>query len=634
MRFFAILLVIVNHYGWGLPGGFIGVDVFFVISGYVITLQIHPSIIKNEFLFVDFWQRRFNRIAPALIFMLTVVCVAFTLILAPNDLSRLYGNLIANIFSLSNVFIFFEYGNYFSSLTKEAPLLHTWSLAVEEQFYIFWPVILILICRIKNSGWFFIALLSLLLFSLLFSEMAAEKYAKASYYLLPMRFFELLTGCILAIYIQNISVKLGKRSKEFLSATGVVLILYSAVTFDRGTVFPGFNAVLPVLGVSFFICAQGARVNRFFSIRLFNTLGQMSYSLYLWHWPFLVALVYLEKNSELNKFIAMVFVFIFSWVSLNYIEAPMRKIQGSTNKRYIYKYLALLVLFLIVLSSAGVFFKGFEQMYESQHRLAFNAVTSSTNESKCLAADRVSNRGLLERCTHSFGSEKVKALLVGDSHANHFKEFLKRMAKSKGNMRLDEHTSESCPPVFDLKFRASQESASHADACYYKNLKSKEIIERGAYDYVILAASWPNDILVISNNGTLSIEKSMYLYEEAFQKTVTMIGKTGAKVIVFDKTPGTGELKYNCPIKKIILEDDRKCLVKVKLNRRFDLLLQSLHERNELMLVSIKELFCKNSVCKLEFEGIPLYRDNSHLNKVASNKLSRMYEEKNGNIFD
>jgi len=471
------------------------------------------------------------------------------------------------------------------------------------------------------------------LFSLIFSEISAGKFAKASYYLLPMRFFELLTGCILAIYMKDISPKIGKGASNLFSILGMTMILYAAITYNRSTTFPGFNAMLPVMGVSCFICAQGGYINKILSHRSFNYLGQMSYSLYLWHWPFLVALVYLEKDSEINKLIALILAFIVSWFSLNYIEAPFRNIQKSNKGKYFYPSIVLSIVLLTAFSGIGLFYNGFEQRYEEQHRFAFNTISSSTDESKCLAADRVAARGLLDRCSYEYGSGQHKVLLVGDSHANHFNEFVKSMAQSRGDMRIDEHTSESCPPIFNIKFKTEGASSSHIDACYNKNLISKKIIENGSYEYVILAASWPSNVLVFSENSVLGIEESRRLYYKAFNSSVDMIKKTGAKVIIFDKVPGTGDLEFNCPIKKIILGDDRSCIAKIKHDNEFDLILNSLDKRDSLSLFSIRDLLCKNNTCKLEVDGMPLYRDNSHLNKVASKKLSEMFEVKYGNIF-
>ena len=203
LRALAVLLVIFNHYGFGLSGGYVGVDVFFVISGFVITIGIYPRIKANNFTYSQFWYARIRRLMPALFLVLFISSLIFSIILVPSDLLLFSKNLLAANFSLSNFYIWSEYGGYFSGNAQEAPLLHTWSLAVEEQFYILWPICLVLLCKLFSGPRLLLVLICSTVAFIFVSQYGVERTIAAAYYLLPTRVFELLLGCSVAIYLSE-----------------------------------------------------------------------------------------------------------------------------------------------------------------------------------------------------------------------------------------------------------------------------------------------------------------------------------------------------------------------------------------------------------------------------------------------
>jgi peptidoglycan/LPS O-acetylase OafA/YrhL len=287
LRALAVLLVLADHLQVLFPGGYVGVDVFFVISGYLITGTILPEIQADSFSVVAFYQRRVRRIFPALLAMLLVVTVVAYFALLPADLYQYARSLVAALSSVSNVTFWREAG-YFdtSSLTK--PLLHTWSLAVEEQFYFLFPLFLVALQR-----WFpqrlRAATVVLAVMSLGVSVYGVARHPPAAYFLAPSRAWELLAGSLLS---QGVASPLrGRFGRNAAAALGVLLILGSAVWFNATTPFPGWAAVLPCAGAGLVIAAGeagGSLVGSLLAWRPFVWTGLISYSLYLWHWPLIV----------------------------------------------------------------------------------------------------------------------------------------------------------------------------------------------------------------------------------------------------------------------------------------------------------------------------------------------------------
>jgi len=630
LRFVAVFIVILNHYSWGFSGGFVGVDVFFVISGFVITNQIYKAMENNEFSFLDFWYRRIKRISPAMLFMLFIVGATFTFVLSPNDAIVFYKNIIANILSLSNFYIWREYGGYFSGLAKEAPLLHTWSLAVEEQFYIFWPVILYFLVKIKNIKLFSIISLTMILLSVLFSQFGTERAITASYFLLPTRFFELIFGCFLSILMLKSEVDFNRNVKNVMSFIGLSFILYSSLFFNERTEFPGYNALVPVLGTVLFILSNGSFLNALLSNRHLNYLGQMSYSLYLWHWPAITLLVYIESDTFLNKILSLFIVFLMSFISLNFIENPIKESKKINKKHLLLFGFFIPSLLAIIISWIGIYTNGFDQRFNEYENTVFKAMTSDNNERKCLSGHRSYNRALSSEC--SFGNGEISVLLIGDSHANHLRGFFENMSEKNGNVKITEYTLDSCHPIFDLT-HGNRNKPMVATTCRIRNDITKEIISKSDFDFVILAANWPTKTPFVYESR---MNDMLSEYKSGLLNTIRYIKKSGAEVIIMEDTPGTGDLDFNCPVKRLMANDDRSCVANVDKNGMsyFPSILEGMEEKESFYRYNISQLICDGSKCKLEINGTPIYKDNGHLNKVGSELLSELFIKDSGNLFD
>ena len=317
LRALAVIPVMLFHAGFELfGGGFVGVDVFFVISGYLITTILIEDIENKRFSIINFYERRARRILPALFFVI-YACIPFAWMWM--DLSQMRDfsqSLVAVSIFASNILFWTESG-YFAGAAEEKPLLHTWSLAVEEQYYLLFPIFLILAWRFgKNSVFWIIVLMSAS--SLLLSEWGWRNASIANFYLAPARAWELFAGSIAAFMVQ----KQGVQKNNLLSLIGLTAIIFSILAYDENIPFPSVYTLVPVLGVTLIViyAKKGTLVAKMLSTKLFVGIGLISYSAYLWHQP-LFAFARITGNRETILSVILFFLsFVFAYLSWKYVE--------------------------------------------------------------------------------------------------------------------------------------------------------------------------------------------------------------------------------------------------------------------------------------------------------------------------
>ena len=352
LRALAVLPVILFHAGFEwFGGGFVGVDVFFVISGYLITTIIISEMAEGKFTILNFYERRARRILPAMFFVM-LVCMPFAwLWLAPSDLEDFGQSLIAVSTFSSNIFFWRERG-YFDVAATLKPLLHTWSLAVEEQYYILFPVFLLVTWRL-GLKWILSLLAIVFVISLGVAHWAAYNNPGAAFYLLPTRGWELLIGVFAAFYLKHNSYLKSHTINQALSLIGFGMIVYAIVAFDETTPFPSLYALIPTIGTVLLILSAvpNTFVHKLLSFSPIVGVGLISYSAYLWHQPILAfARHRLLAISDLLLIILCLSSLIMAYISWRGVEKPFRD-KNKVNRKVIFSFSIFAIL---VFTSIGL----------------------------------------------------------------------------------------------------------------------------------------------------------------------------------------------------------------------------------------------------------------------------------------
>lgn len=407
LRAIAVLPVIFFHAEIGLfSGGFVGVDVFFVISGYLITKIILSDLEQDKFSIVNFYERRARRLLPALFFII-FSCVPFAYFtLSPNALFDFGQSLVAVPTFLSNVLFWSERG-YFGGATELKPLIHTWSLAVEEQFYLVFPITLMLFWH-NLRRWIGPFIVLIILSSLYLSWFLTELHFETAFYLPFARAWELMVGSAAAFFGIRLTY-LGNRYSSILSITGLSLIFYAVFNFDGTTTFPGYAALVPVLGTFLLIIAGPTRntINRVLASRWLVKIGLVSYSLYLWHQPIFVFLRHLNFSEYIIIF-GIPFSMALSLFSYRFIETPFRN-KDKFHRKNIFIYSALASLVSIFIGLILILNDGFLNRYaEADQKILKQFINQGDyNQTRF---DQLEMKPFN-------GPPKYRVLVVGDSYA-------------------------------------------------------------------------------------------------------------------------------------------------------------------------------------------------------------------------
>ena len=412
LRALAVLPVILFHAGFEwFSGGFVGVDVFFVISGYLITTIIISEMAEGEFSIINFYERRARRILPALFFVMAV-CIPFAWFwLVPSDLVEFGHSLIA-VSTFSSNFLFWSEAGYFGGPAELKPLLHTWSLAVEEQYYILFPIFILLTWRL-GIKWILIILSFIFILSLGFAQWGAYKIPSANFYLLPTRGWELLIGVFIAFYLKyNIYIK-SYLANQLLSLLGFSMIIYSIIVFNASTPFPSLYALIPTIGTGLVIlCATPqTTIHKLLSLNFIVGVGLISYSTYLWHQPIL-ALARHAIVGEVHNLIVIILCIsslVFGWFSWRFIERPFRQ-KSYLQRKFIFKFSLVGILFFSIIGISLHVIDGGSKLY-------------SLEKQKIITTFLADNSGYTEERESYLSLNKFDKtnnlkdiLIIGDSH--------------------------------------------------------------------------------------------------------------------------------------------------------------------------------------------------------------------------
>lgn len=545
LRAIAVLSVILFHaHIAGFSGGFVGVDVFFVISGYLIGAIVYREVRERRFSFAKFYARRAKRILPALFFMLLCLYALTALVLTPSELINFGNNALATVLAVSNI-VLWRGADYFAPSAETNPLLMTWSLGVEEQFYLIFPVLLIVLHRFKAPV--FVSLVALCIGSLVLCIKLTASHPSAAFYMLPARAWELGLGTLLAVADVRLSRFLTPRSllTHALSITGLASIVTAVIFFDSDMPFPGYTALLPTLGAAALIASNNGIMNRWLlSRRSLVFLGLVSYSWYLWHWPML-SLARVIANRTLSNQVSFIIAacsLIPAVLSWRFVERPFRTSSMAVRPllwSYATAVIALLLPAAIIIAGAG---------WPARFSPAVARVEQAVQEEQsdpCLRAYGVTQPNWSPRCAPSSASTEAIALL-GDSHAAALAPGLRAQAKSE-RLGFFELTKSSCPTLAGVsRFmpnhlghdRECADFSAQALGFVVKNADIKVVFLAGYWSAPFVGADAGHRFVRDGDNGwQVSALQSAANLRYGLQQTVQLLQAAGKRVMIFKDTP-------------------------------------------------------------------------------------------------
>jgi peptidoglycan/LPS O-acetylase OafA/YrhL len=626
LRAICIVSVVMFHAGFrDWAGGFVGVDIFFVISGYLITSLIARQIAHGQFSLMGFYERRIRRLLTA-----TIPVVLFTTLFAlafyaSKDFTTYCKSLIAFIAYSSNWFFLGEAG-YFAAPAETSPLLHTWSLAVEEQFYLVFPALLLVLSRFpRRAVWAVLAALTAL--SLAYAQLEiARGFLDRAFFGSFSRFWELLAGALLAL-----SPTLIDRAAAFapaMRAAGLAMIGASVFLYRPETPFPGVAALLPVGGALLLIAAspkRGDPIGKLLTWGPIVYLGQISYSLYLWHWPVLGATRLLVFDLN-DAYIALAITLSVALAALSYhfVEQPVRTRRRLARGRDMAALLASTSLIGLAAGSTGWAMGGLPSASELHVEATYQRAIRHTELPEACFEDRGYTQTDRRFCTFGPAAPgKVDILLWGDSHATSLFTAVRKYAQERG-LSLAVAARSSCPPLLEVR-----RTADANEGCPSFNRAVEAYIRDNDVPLVISVARWSMYANPGSSRGVQLVgpqegpgrATTREVFEDGMRRTVEAM-RARAFVIV-EQVP---EQKARVPTAYLVLSRLGGSLDRVRVDRKTHAWRQSVVSgvlgdtagQGDTLRIDPAAELCASGLCIVEADGKLLYIDTNHLNVDGS----------------
>jgi peptidoglycan/LPS O-acetylase OafA/YrhL len=603
LRAIAVIPVIFFHAGASaISGGYIGVDIFFVISGYLITKIIIDDLEKGNFSQRRFYARRARRILPALFFVLLLCILPAWFFMSGKEFQEFSNSLLAAATFSSNI-IFWLQSGYFDSAAELKPLLHTWSLAVEEQFYILFPIYLTLLWK-NYKKLIPISIIFLSLLSLILSEIGLRYFPTANYYLAPTRIWEIFSGSLAALLLQKYRI----RANNKLSIIGFILILLAIFIYDKNTPYPGFYTTVPVIGSLLIIlyADQNSYIGRFLSNKILVTMGMTSFSAYLLHQPiFAFARIILPK-TELTLMIALAFlVFPLAYLCWKFIEKPFRDAKNFSENQVLIS--AFLSITLLVTLSLAL-------------KYANAAISEPISTSKSHIEDKKNERfkyvGLV--CTekgwdacNTPQKNKINILSIGDSHeVDGYNSIYLALESNLDKISLSSSNLGGCPPHRSIRETVPP---THPDLIKCESLN----VKRFDTDYLKYY-----DVIAVSAMFGWYSEKNMIDYLNYLKQNFK------GRVIIFGGTFGFSKALpeiYNKSNTNDATDPEIFINFDPRLNEKE---LRNYASENNFLFISKIDAFCPHSRCQFIFEKDLLTYDQHHLSLAAVHRFTDKNKEK------
>ena len=644
LRSVAVIPVVLFHLGlaW-MPGGFVGVDVFFVISGFLITSIIARELDEGRFSLARFYERRIRRIFPALFVVIAVVLLGGAFLLMPTDLYNAAQSAAAATLFASNFLFYFEAG-YFDAASYTKPLLHTWSLAIEEQFYIVLPLLLMALVRLgRRAGPWILALTAV---SFLLSALTTARLPTEAYYLLPWRAWELGIGSAIALgYGPRLNNPL---LREGATALGIVLIVATALMLSKAVPFPGVAALAPTLGAALILHA--GRFGPTLVSRLLSTagpvwIGKLSYSLYLWHWPVIVAYVYFMLDLPDAAAATALFgiSLLLAYLSWRFVEQPFRHPAAAARRPVVFGAAGVVMGVLLAVSAGFVLTKGLPgRLPPAAVQLAAFTEDYDPRVRECFW--KKSSQGTWdEPCLYGAGAAPAQIALWSDSHGPAYITGLSELAAQHGlTVALYAHNGcpgidgiqvywsieqHDCAPFLDATFPAIRDDPNIEMVIYAMRTP---IYTQGWVDYGFDERD-AGDLLIGARSGPLDADEDRTAYFfDGLRRTIGELRAAGKQVVLLYPLPEVGHdvpmgmgrvaLRGGDPASHSMdraLFDARSA----DIMQAFDRIVAEY----DLIAIRPHDTLCDTESCRLALEGDPIYRDSNHLNATTSRRLAPLF---------
>jgi len=638
LRAIAVVPVVLFHARVPMfAGGFVGVDVFFVISGYLITSLIASEMSAGKFSFFDFYERRIRRIFPALFVVMGFCAALGWFVMAPDDYKRLGQSIVATTLFVSNI-LFWSQSGYFDTPAAEKPLLHTWSLAVEEQFYATFPLYLLIAARFFPRQLLAITgLLALASFAL--NVWAVHPYPGATFYFGPTRAWELLLGALLAMGAAPAVG--GPLLRNVAAVAGVGLICIAIFSFSKDTPFPGVAALLPTLGTVLVIwsgTSGDTAVRSLLSEAPLVFIGKISYSWYLWHFSLLAFGTYLTV-AGLGALETAIIVFgslVLSVLSWRYIEQPLRRQRWKAfDRRNLFAMAAASMCAFIGFGSWVELGKGLPSRLGPERLESFVAVTEYTeSRAKC----RIESLQTAF-CKIGSGAGEPRFILWGDSHADALRIAVDDAATSRGKNGVFAGRG-GCAPLVDVE-------RLDAGVCREVNDRILEyVLSTPSIETVILAGRWvlwaegtrykredrkPSFVRITSpGDKSADAQDNRAVFAEGMEKTLSALAAAGKRIWLIGPVPEVG---YDVP-KSLYLDkmglgggmDIRPTHDEFNQRQQFVVaLFLRLAKKYPVKLIWPHKALCDTTRCEVKRGGKPFYSDDNHLSPFADKTIASIF---------
>lgn len=647
LRAVAVCAVVIYHFiASAIPNGYLGVDVFFVISGFLITKIILKELEKDSFTIRSFYERRIKRIMPAFLLVLFVSFIFSYFLFLPPELLSFVKSAVSSLFFSSNIYFYSEV-DYFDMQSKLKPLLHTWSLAVEEQFYIFFPLLLIGIFKFKKNS------LTFLIWGLLVLSLLAYLYVNIvmdnrdfGFYMFPLRAWELMAGAVLCCNIQKY-LPTGLFKLQILSCIGMFLI-FSSLFISVSSLHSALKDIMPwspfasmsiaqfkvflnifaVMGTSIVIAvglvSQQTYIYRLLSLRPAVFIGKISYSFYLWHWPVYVFAMYycFDDLSKLDKVVLIFLSAFLAFLSWKYVEQPLRKIPSFKEFRKIFFRPAIASILFIVIASTVLISTSGRAHWHKENLLNVSDVKIGGDFKKLTSFNDNSHDVYLGR---EGTIDEAEILLIGDSHAQAISPAIDEIARQKSMVSISMRNSCLYLPQM---LEGLQVSDNVRDCAEKLGLILDYVRKNENLKIIIIALRWKSRTEKLAEQ--LGVENSNLFREKSLENFIQNLKSSGKRVVLLAQVPLIEYSSQNIPsilarmkmrgidYKSEMAPNKTEYL---KNNASIINILESLEKRQNITVIWPHQYLCQNDICMIDDDEGLLYYDDDHLSNYGAKAM-------------